>query len=443
MTGTNSDQSIYRRPVDLLQKLITFDTTNPPGNELECIKYIDGLLKQAGIQTTLLAKDPQRPNLIARLKGKGSAPPLLLYGHVDVVSTAGQEWRHPPFAGEIADGFVWGRGAIDMKSGIAMMLSAFLRAKVKDIYLPGDVILCIVSDEENYGKFGARFLVEKHAEQFSGVRYALGEFGGFTFYISGKKFYLIQVAEKQVCSIKAEIHGPSGHGAMVMRGGAMAKLANLLHRLDRNFLPVHITPVVRMMFSTIAKELPFPRGLLMRQLLKPRLTDFILNKLGNAGQAFAPLFHNIVNATIVRGGEKINVIPGKIEVKMDVRMLPGFSPEDIKTELRSLLSDDIVLEVLSYHPGTGNPNMGLFSTLSEILKESDPEGIPVPILISGNTDARFFAKLGIQTYGFTPMQLEAGMNFLGLLHAANERIPVASLEFGSEALFQALQCFHE
>lgn len=443
MTKQNSDPDIYLRPVELLQKLITFDTTNPPGNEVDCIKYIEKLLKQAGIPTTILAKDPKRPNLVARLKGQGSAPPLLLYGHVDVVTTANQDWQHPPFEGKIADGFVWGRGALDMKGGVAMMVSAFIKAKIKGIYLPGDVVLCIVCDEENQGNYGARFLVEEHACHFKDVRYALGEFGGFTFYVGGKKFYLIQVAEKQSCSIKAEIHGPGGHGAMVMRGGTMAKLAKLLDRLDKHYLPVHITPAVHMMFSALAGELPFPKGYFMRQLLKPRFTDFILNKLGEAGRAFAPLFHNTANATMVHGGDKINVIPGLVEVMMDVRLLPGFGPEDIKKELRALCDEDIVYEVMSYRPGPGNPDMGLFSTLSEILKEADPEGVSVPLMLSAITDARSFAKLGIQTYGFTPMQIPEDMNFLRLLHGANERIPLDSLDFGSEALFQALQRFHE
>lgn len=443
MAGNNNDINIYQRPVELLQRLIQFDTTNPPGNEGACIKYIDKILKQAGIKTTLLAKDPNRPNLLARLKGQGSAPPLLLYGHVDVVPTAGQEWLHPPFAGKIVDGCVWGRGALDMKSGIAMMLNAFIRAKDEKINLPGDLVLCIVSDEEEAGQFGARFLVEKHPEYFKDIRYALGEVGGFTFYVSGKKFYLIQVAEKQVCSVRAGISGPSGHGSTMIRGGAMAKLANILEKLDKNYLPVHITPVVSMMFSTIAKELEFPKNFLMRQLLKPRFTDFILNKLGEPGKAFAPLFHNTANATIVRGGDKINVIPGEIELKMDVRLLPGFSPEEVKIELNSLLGTDLALEVLSYHPGSGKPDMGLFPTLTEVLKEADPEGTPVPILLPGTTDGRFFSRLGIQTYGFIPMQLPEDMNFSRLLHAADERIPVRSLKFGREILFQVLQRFHE
>ncbi len=439
----SNDKNIYQRPVELLQKLITFDTTNPPGNEAACIKYIDKLLKQAGIKTTTLAKNPQRPNLIARIKGRGSTPPLLLYGHVDVVTTSGQEWKYPPFEGRIADGFVWGRGAIDMKGAVAMMLSAFIRAKEKGIYLPGDVVLCILSDEEELGEYGARFLVEDHAEHFEGIHYALGEFGAFSLYVGGKKFYPIEIGQKQKCGIKAVIRGPAGPGYTDVRGAAMAKLARMLEKLDKNFLPVHITPEARLMFGAMVAALPFPTGIIMRQLLKPRLTDFILSKLGELGSTFAPLFHNTVNATIVRGGDKINVIPGEIEVKMDVRLLPGFKPEDALAELRSIIGHDIELEVLFYDAGPAEPDMGLFQTLADILKEADPPGIPVPLFISGCSDARFFSRLGIQTYGFIPMQFPPDINFLKLMHGADERIPMDTLQFGSECFLQAMQCFHD
>ncbi len=183
-SGENLESSsvypdIHERPVELLQSLIRFDTTNPPGNEAECIAYIDKLLTDAGFETVTVAKDPGRPNLIARLMGRGEAPPLLLYGHVDVVTTAGQRWTRPPFGGEVADGFVWGRGAIDMKGGLAMYLSAFMRAKAEGLTPAGDVLLAALSDEEAGGDFGARYLVESHAGLFEGVRYAVGEIGGF------------------------------------------------------------------------------------------------------------------------------------------------------------------------------------------------------------------------------------------------------------------------
>jgi len=226
MVSASNTSSIYQRPAELLQRLIQFDTTNPPGNETECIAYIDTLLKKAGLETTRLAKDPNRPNLITRLKGRGSAPPLLLYGHVDVVTTTDQEWTHPPFEGKLVDDFIWGRGALDMKSGIAMMLSAVMRAKTDNLIPAGDIVLAILCDEEAGGEYGAKYLVENHSDQFSGIQYALGEFGSFTNHIGPKRFYPIQIAEKQICWIKATVRGPSGHGALHMRGGAMSKLAD-------------------------------------------------------------------------------------------------------------------------------------------------------------------------------------------------------------------------
>ena len=189
--------TIYKRPDELLQNLIRFDTTNPPGNEAACVAYIAELCHSLGIRTQTFAKDANRPNLLARIAGAGRAAPLLLYGHVDVVSTANQDWSHPPFSGAIADGMIWGRGALDMKGGVAMMTAAFLRAKAEGVELPGDVILCILSDEEADGDNGAAFMVENHAELFADVKYAIGEFGGFPTYIGGKKFFAIQTAEKE------------------------------------------------------------------------------------------------------------------------------------------------------------------------------------------------------------------------------------------------------
>ena len=436
------DATLYQRPVELLQRIIRFDTTNPPGNEVECIRFINDLLEGAGCSTQIISKDPLRPNLLTRISGKGEAPPLLLYNHVDVVTTDNQEWENDTFGGEIVDGFVWGRGALDMKSGVAMMLAAFLRMKAEEITPPGDVILGILSDEETGGDFGAKFLVEEHPEQFEGVRYALGEFGGFNFEISGKKFYPIQVAEKQVCWMRATIRGFGGHGAMVARGGAMAKLGHMLKELERRLFPVHITPVVREMFEQIASSLPFPQRYVIRQLLNPMFTDRILKALGENGSLFVPLFHNTVNATIVRGGEKINVIPSEIKVDLDGRLLPGYKPEDLIEELIGLVGEDITIEVVRFDPGPREPDMGLFTTLGDILMEADPNGIPVPMMLAAVTDARFFSRLGIQTYGFTPMQLPPGMDFAKIAHGANERIPVEAVSFGADAIYHVLQRFH-
>ena len=313
MTAFITDQAtIYQHPAQLLQNLIRFDTTNPPGNESECIKYLDSLITFAGIQTSIFALDPGRPNLMARLKGQGNAPPLLLFGHVDVVTTENQSWQHPPFEGTLADGFIWGRGALDMKGGVAMMVAAFLHAKIEGFQPPGDVLLAIVSDEERGSNFGAKYLIENHASLFDGVRYALGEFGGFTFYIGQKRFYPIMVAEKGYCLLEASIRGKGGYFSLGIPGSTMSKLGRTLQQLERHRTPIHITSVTRRFIKTIADNLPFPSSLILRQVLNPTLSGRILRLLGAKGEVFEPMLHNTINATVIRGADNISVIPENI-----------------------------------------------------------------------------------------------------------------------------------
>lgn len=433
--------TIYQRPVELLQNLIRFNTTNPPGNEAECIAYVNRLLTEAGFETTLLARDPARPNIITRLAGRGNAPPLLLYGHVDVVTTEKQMWQHPPFEGRLIDGYVWGRGALDMKGGVAMMLAAFLRAKAEGLAPPGDIVLTIVGDEECLGDYGAKYLVENHAALFEGIRYAIGEFGGFTVYVGKQRFYAIMVAEKQVCVMKATVRGPSGHPSVPLCGGTMAKLAHALQQLDQHRLPVHITPVARQQFETVASAQPFPSNLVLRQLLNPRITNQVLKLLGTQGQVLAPLLHNTVSATTVHGGEEPNVMPSEVVLTLVGMLLPGYSPADVIAELHQIVGDEIELKPIRHDPGPAEPDMGLFDTLAGILREADPNGIPMPMLLPAITDGRFFSRLGIQTYGFLPMNLPADLEFPKLLHAADERIPVEALGFGTEAIYKLLQRF--
>jgi len=438
MTNTSP---IHARPAELLQRLIQFDTTNPPGNEAECIQYIRGLLSEAGIDSTILAKDPKRPNLIARLKGAGKSNPLLMYGHVDVVTTENQQWDHPPFEGKLVDGFIWGRGALDMKGGVAMMVAAFLRAHAEGVQPPGDVILAIVSDEEVGGEFGAKYLVQEHADLFKGVHYAIGEFGGFTMQIGGKRFYPIMISEKQICWMKVSVRGEGGHGSMPVRGGAMARLAQALKKLDETHPPAHITPPTRMMVEAMASALGGVQGFLLGQLNNPAMTKTILKMLGERGRVFYPLFHNTASPTILHGSSKINVIPNEASVELDGRLLPGFKPEDMTRELRTILGSDVRLDVVQFEAGPAEPDMGLFDTLAGILRESDPDGIPIPLLLSGVTDGRFFSTLGIQTYGFLPMTLPEDFKFASVIHTANERVPAAAIEFGTDAIYKALGRF--
>ena len=434
-------KNIHERPVEILQRLIQFNTTNPPGHEAACVGYIRDLLNEAGVESTLLAKDPDRPNLIARLPGEGKAPPLLLYGHVDVVTTENQPWQQPPFEGKLIDGYVWGRGALDMKGGVAMMVAAFLRANAEGLRPPGDILLAIVSDEEAGGDFGAKFLVEEHAELFKGIKYAIGEFGGFTLTIGGKRFYPIMISEKQVCWMKATVRGLGGHGSMPEKGGASAKLARLLKALDENDLPIHVTPPAKMMVDAMASALGGPQGLILGQLANPALTDFVLKTLGSRGRTFYPLFRNTVSPTILHGSSKINVIPSEISVELDGRLLPGQTPDDMLHELRAIVGDDVQLDLIQFDPGPAEPDMSLFNKLAEVLKESDSEGIPIPLLLSGVTDGRFFSQIGIQTYGYLPMTLPEDFNFSQIIHAADERVPAAAIEFGAQVIYKALRRF--
>ncbi|MGH2834381.1 MAG: M20/M25/M40 family metallo-hydrolase [Solirubrobacteraceae bacterium] len=430
---------IQERPVELLQRLLRFDTTNPPGNELECITWIKELLEQQGCQTRILAAAQGRPNLIARLPGRGESPPLLLQGHVDVVAAHGQ-WRHQPFAGELADGYVWGRGALDMKGGVAMMLAAFMRAMAGP-EPPGEVILCLMADEEAGSPLGAEFLVREHPELFEGVRYSIGEFGGFTIEIAKRRLYPIMVAEKQICWTRARIRGPAGHGSMPLRGSVMGKLGKLLDRLEHRRLPVHVTPVARSMVHAIAAEVPSPLAVPLRGLLLPALTDRLLDLFGERGKLFDPLLHNTISATIVQGGEKINVIPESLSLELDGRLLPGLDPQQLFAELRALSGLELEFEIIRHDPVTVEPDMALFDKLAGTLRELDPQARPIPLLLPGVTDGRFFSRLGIQTYGFLPMQLPADLPFMGLIHAPDERIPAQALEFGTRAIGLVLERF--
>jgi acetylornithine deacetylase/succinyl-diaminopimelate desuccinylase-like protein len=426
-------------PVELLQHLIRFDTTNPPGNERTCIEFLRDLLAQAGLEAELHAKEPGRPNLVSRIGGSGDGTPLLLYGHVDVVTTAGQQWTRPAFGGELVDGYVWGRGALDMKGGVAMLVSAFLRARERGLRPRGEIVLAVLSDEEAGGDLGARFLATERAQLFDGVRYALGEFGGFSIELGGRRFYAIQVAEKQICWLKATVRGRGGHGALITRGGTMARLARLLGDLDRKRLPAHVTPVAQELIERVAAELPKTQRAVLTSLLKPRLTDPALRLLGPRAQMFEPMLRNTVTATIVHASDKINVVPAEVEVELDGRTLPCFGPDDLIAELAAIVGDDVELELIRHDPGPPEPDLGLFDTLAATLREVDPGGIPVPLLLVGVTDARHFAPLGIQTYGFLPMRLPPGYSFQNLIHSADERVPAEAIEFGTDAIYRVLE----
>jgi acetylornithine deacetylase/succinyl-diaminopimelate desuccinylase-like protein len=420
----------------LLQALIRFDTTNPPGNEEACVAHIESLLDAQGIASERYEQVPGRPNLVARHAGTKDCPPLLLYGHVDVVTTAGQRWTRPPFAGELADGCVWGRGALDMKGGVAMIVRAFLDAVAANVATP--LVLLILSDEENGGDNGAMFIADQHPEALGGARHALGEFGGASQTIGGTRFYPIQVAEKQLCWLRATVRGPGGHGALGVRGSAMARLGDVLRTLDRRQPPVHVIPLVREWFETMAAHLPRPQALAMRRLLDPRTADLAVRLLGKP--ALGRVIRNTVSTTIVHGGEKINVIPSEVELQLDGRILPGQTPDDLIREVHGLVgSRDVELEIVRHDPGPPEPDLSQFELLARVLRELDPDGVPVPMLQAGVTDARFLGRAGVQTYGYLPLRLPADFDWTPLIHAADERVPVEALQFGVDAIARVIE----
>jgi len=423
--------------LELAQRLIRFDTTNPPGNEAECIGFVRGLLTEAGIESQLHERDSGRPNLVARLRGETAEPGLLLYGHVDVVTASDQQWSREPFGGEVADGFLWGRGALDMKGGVAMLVQAFLRAG--ELQLRHDVVLTVLSDEEAGGGAGARFLTEERPGLFAGVPHALGEFGAFSLPIAGRRFYPIQVAEKQICTLRATLRGPGGHGSVPTRGRTPALLGDVLRTLDRRQPPVRITPVARAFLEAVAAELPRPQALMIRSLLKPAVAERVLPRLPRPFAGLGAMLHNTVSATIIRAGEKENVIPATAEVTLDGRLVPGCAPDDLIRELHALTGNKLELEVVHFDPMPGDADLTHYETLAEVVRGFDPEGVPVPYLLVGVTDGRFFRRLGIQTYGFLPMRLPEDLVLTDLIHAADERIPANTLEDGANAIFEAVR----
>jgi acetylornithine deacetylase/succinyl-diaminopimelate desuccinylase-like protein len=423
-------------PIELLRDLIRFDTTNPPGSEEACVAFVESLLRDHGIESERYEKAAGRPNLIARHTGSNGGPPLMLYGHVDVVTTAGQQWTQPPFGAELVDGYVWGRGALDMKSGVAMCIAAFVAAHESGS--PTPLQLVILSDEENGGDVGARFLAEDRPEVFEGARHALGEFGGATQWIGGKRFYPIQVAEKQMCWLRVHVRGTGGHGALGVKGGAMRKLGDVLRTLDRKEPPVHIIPLVREWFEAMADELPRPQALLLRRLLDPRTADLAVRALGTRGRLLNRVIRNTVSATIVHGGDKINVIPSDIELQLDGRILPGQTPEDLIRELHDLVGPDVEFELIRHDPGPPDPDLSFYEPLAQIVRELDPGSVPLPMLQAGVTDARFLSRAGIQTYGYLPLKLPQDFEPFPLIHNADERVPAEALAFGVEAITQAI-----
>ena len=430
----------YSSAAEITKKLITLPTVNPPGNELAAQEYLQALLEDGGFAVQRFTMTADRPNLVTRLPGAGQRPPLLFYGHTDVVGVEGQQWDFPPFAAVESDGLLFGRGALDMKAGVAMLVHTLLRAKAENLRPAGDIILALVVDEESGGAAGMQYLLSEHPVIFAGVEHAIGEFGGFPLYAFGRKFYRIGVSQKQYAHLQLRLHAPGGHGSLPARNTVLAKLGQALVKLDQAAMPYHKTPLVEHIISLMADNVSPPDQEILRGLLDPETFAGSLAAIGPGQERFESLFRDTANPTIVRVGDKFNVIPSAVLVEIDARILPGRTAADVVAELQALLGDDVEIEILAAGPTT-KPTVDytLFDTLAAILIELDPTGIPIPYLFNESPDGRLLEDAGMQNYGFLPMNLPPEIDLPSLIHGPNERVPLAAIQFGADALYELLK----
>jgi acetylornithine deacetylase/succinyl-diaminopimelate desuccinylase-like protein len=421
--------------VRLCQALIRVDTTNPPGRERAAADLLAAELAAAGVEPLVLDSVPGRGNVVARIRGSGARPPLLLSAHLDVVEADAAAWSRPPFAGEIADGYLWGRGAIDMKHMAAMsvaILKQLARAK-----LQRDLIFAGVADEEAGSDQGAAWLVANHADLVR-AEYGLGEVGGFTMYLGGATLYPIQVAEKGVAWLRARVRGAPGHGSMPRADSAVVRLAAAVARLGRTPLPAHRTDVVEAFVAAAAGR----ASPLVRRLLSPRLAPLILRALPDRSlaRAVGAMLANTAAPTVLRAGAAINVIPGVAECDIDGRTLPGQTCDDLVAELRAVLGADVELEVLRQSaPLVTEPMRSpLLELIGEVVAARDDGALAVPYLTPGFTDGKCFARLGTKWLGFAPVRLPRGLRFADLYHGNDERVPVDGLRWGAAALAEVV-----
>lgn len=431
---------------EMCQHLLRIDTTNPPGNERPAAEYLAGKLREVGYDVALLESAPTRANLVTRYRGNGKAAPLLLSAHLDVVEADPSKWKQPPFSGAIVDGCLWGRGAIDMKNMAAMSVAIMRRLAVDKPTLARDVIFAGVADEEAGCDHGSRFLVEEHPELVR-AEYAIGESGGFSLHMAGSTFYPVQVAEKGLCWVRARFTGEPGHGSMPRRDSAVVRMGEALAALGKARLPVHPSKYVQDFLAAVAARQPKLAQPLVRLATRPELLSRILRLVPDLGTArsLGALLSNTASPTVVRAGNKTNVIPGVAEVEIDGRTLPGQTDEDFLRELRAVLGPDVELEVMRSAPPTVTEPVAspLYDRIAQEIVRREPDAVVVPYMIPGFTDAKQFTRLGARWYGFSPVKLEkgAGLKFADMFHGHDERIPVAGLHWGAEVLEAVVRAF--
>ncbi len=430
----------------ILSEYIQVDTTNPPGRELAGARFLAGVLEKEGFETKILESHPDRGNVISRMKGSGSLGPLILLHHIDVVPAESEKWKHPPFSGVIVDGEVWGRGAQDCKSLgiIELMAMALLK---REGFRPGrDIVYLATADEETGGNSGVGWLFQNHPELVK-ADYVINEGGGVGMVMRRNHVYTCQTAEKGICWLKFTFRGKPGHGSIPHADNCVVKMAKAIERISSYRSALRRTKTVDEFIGGIATQQPFYRSFFLKQLLNPLFSTWAEKRIPDPGfRAMAgAILRNTFVPTVVQGGQKTNVIPSECSLQVDCRILPGVTPEMIKSEMKNLLSDlrDYDIEILQTSPASesGSDN-DLYRRLQKTLEQHDPRAQLIPTMLSGATDSRFFREKGVVAYGFQPMTpMDNLADYLSRIHGHDERISIKDLLFGTRVLYDFLKEF--
>lgn len=428
------------------KEVLAIDSTNPPGNESRVADWLCPILDAEGIGYERLESAPGRSNVIARLEGTGEGKgfePIALMAHMDVVPHEPEHWTQKPFGGEEIDGWIYGRGAVDMKYMLVENLVTLVALKRSGKPLKRDVIFVALADEEAGCAFGIEWLVAKHP-QLVECRWGINEVGGFPVWINGrKKAYLVQTAEKGICWCRIRIPGTPGHGSIPIADNAVAKAAELVLRLHKGIFPHQVTPPARQFIQAISAEMG-GQGSVVRQILNPLLFPVVCKLIKDEEQRnmFNTILHNTANPTVMDAGKKVNVIPSEVIVEVDGRTLPGVTTEQFLARLRPLLPAGSDLEVINEGSPYVVPASGpLYNTLVDALQTADP-GVPtVPFLMSGYTDSKYMETFGAEIYGFAPVQFPPDIKFTSLIHGHDERAPAAGFRWGMRLHCDAMTRF--
>jgi acetylornithine deacetylase/succinyl-diaminopimelate desuccinylase-like protein len=430
--GSTAEVTAQDEVVGLLCDLIAINTANPTHPERPAAEWVAAKLDEVGIASQIIEAAPGRASTIARIEGSDpSRPPLLIHGHLDVVPAEPAEWSVDPFAGEVRDGYVWGRGAVDMKDMDAMTLGLVRQWARTGRKPPRDIVLAFVSDEEAGGREGAHYLVDHHADLFADCTEAISEVGGFSVSLDeNRRLYLIQTAEKGINWLRLRATGRPGHGSMVHDDNAVTRLAAAVSRIGAYKHPVVITDTVRRMVEAIAAATGLE--------LDPDDPEAWLPQFGGMARMIGATICNTTNPTMLDAGYKTNVIPSRAEATIDARFLPG-QESVLLAAIDELIGDGVEREFIVQDIAVETSFDGaLVDAMAAALRAEDPGAHPVPYLMSGGTDAKSFSTLGLRCFGFSPLLLPPELDFTALFHGIDERVPVEGLQFGVRVLDRLL-----